>query len=429
MKRRTFLKQAAVLSTLPFLTCQTRKRPNIILIMADDLGYECLGCNGSKRYQTPHLDQLAKTGLRFTHAYSQPLCTPSRVQIMTGQYNDRNYTEFGSLPPGEYTFGHMLQDAGYVTCVVGKWQLSGRIRGTGYSGEGTLPEDAGFDEHCLWQVDYKGSRYWDPSIRTNGELSKDISEKYGPDLFCEYAVDFISRHRKQPFFLYYPMVLTHDPFIPTPDSSVSMETYQSQQKDRQDSTFFGDMVAYMDTIVDRIVAKLDELGLREQTLFIFTGDNGTHPRVTSPTESGPVRGAKGETIRTGMHVPMIVNQPGTTPAGVNQDLIDFTDFFPTFAQAAGASLPTDYPGDGVSFLPRLRGEKGYPREWIYCYYQPKWGRWRDLKTRFVMNQRWKLYGDGRFYDIQNDPMETRALQDLSDDIRTVKQQFTEVLQQ
>lgn len=174
---------------------QTRKRkPNIILIMADDLGYEGLSCNGSLSYKTPHLDKLARTGVRFTHCYSQPLCTPSRVQIMTGQYNFRNYTEFGALHPKEITFGHILQKAGYATCVVGKWQLAARNKGIG-----TYPDKAGFDEHCLWQVDKLGSRYRSPLIQENSKIRDDLKGKYGPDVFLDYIQGFMERKKKGPF--------------------------------------------------------------------------------------------------------------------------------------------------------------------------------------------------------------------------------------
>jgi len=149
------------------LLARENKPPNIILIMADDLGYECLGSYGSTSYKTPVLDELAATGMRFEHCYSQPLCTPSRVKVMTGKYNSRNYTVFGSLDPKETTFAHVLKKSGYATCAAGKWQLYG-------GGSGTSPEQAGFDEHCLWQVKDRGSRYSDPTVLENGTLRKSI---------------------------------------------------------------------------------------------------------------------------------------------------------------------------------------------------------------------------------------------------------------
>ena len=197
------------------------QKPNIVLIMADDLGYETIGAYGSKMYQTPNLDKLVEEGMRFDHCYSTPLCTPSRVQLMTGKYNFRNYIGFGLLDPAERTFGHLMQDAGYKTCVVGKWQLLGNKRQQELAGGriGSCPNEAGFDEYCLWQIDKLGSRYKHPTLSISGEETRKIEGGYGPDVFLEYIEKFIERNSGKPFFLYYPMVITHDPFVPTPGPS------------------------------------------------------------------------------------------------------------------------------------------------------------------------------------------------------------------
>jgi arylsulfatase A len=376
------------------------KKPNIVLIMADDLGYECLGCYGGKSYETPVLDKLAATGMRFEHCYSQPLCTPSRVKIMTGQYNFRNYVNFGVLDPKQKTFGHLLRDCGYATCVVGKWQLYGSVnQSAGVRGTGSLPEQAGFDEHCLWQIKGRGSRYKDPVMVQNSRTRDDLKGKYGPDISCDYALDFIERHKTGPFLLYFPMALVHSPFVPTPDSKD-----WEKPEHKNDTKYFADMVAYMDRIVGRIVSKLDELGLRENTLFLFTGDNGTNKSIKSKTTNGIIQGDKGQTTDAGTRVPLIANQPGVIPAGkVCGDLVDFSDFVPTFAEAAGTKVPAEMKVDGRSFLPQLRGEEGNPREWIFCHYDPRWGNRR--KRRFVRDKRWKLYDNGEFYDVPADTLE------------------------
>lgn len=176
------------------------ERPNIVLIMADDMGFECVGANGGESYKTPNLDNLAVTGVRFEQCYSQPICTPSRVQIMTGIYNSRNYLRFGLLDPQAYTFGNLLKDAGYATCVVGKWQLDG-----GFDAPGRF----GFDEYCLWQVTRRPNRYPNPGLEVNGQEIDYKNGQYGPDIVSDYACDFIERHAggDQPFFLYYPMIL------------------------------------------------------------------------------------------------------------------------------------------------------------------------------------------------------------------------------
>ena len=426
MQRRQFLKisSAAAVSTLLFSQCAEEKQSNIIFIMVDDFGYECLGCNGSTSYQTPHIDQLAESGVRFEHAYSTPLCTPTRVQVMTGQYNFRNYTEFGSLPPGEFTFGHLLQQAGYKTCVAGKWQLAGKIEGTQYRGQGTLPQDAGFDEHCLWQVKHKGSRYWNPTINENGVLHEQLRGEFGPDVFTDYITDFITRHQSDPFFVYYPMALTHNPFVPTPHQNPTGEEKQSD-----DPSHFKYFVEYTDSLVGRIVETLDRLNLRENTLIVFTGDNGTKNTVTSRLQDKSIRGDKGNPTVYGTHVPLIVNwKDRIAPKQVNKNLIDFTDFFVTFAEAAGIAPPADLPLDGQSFLPQLLGQPCETRDWVFCHYEPRWSRWQP--ARFVHDRTWKLYQDGRIYNIARDPLEENIIlySDLDTAVKQIIDSFKAVLE-
>jgi arylsulfatase A len=420
MNRRQFLHAAVGASAV----AQSRRPPNIVLIMADDFGYECLGCNGATEYRTPKLDSLASTGVRFTAAHSTPLCTPTRVQLMTGKYNCRNYTEFGSLPPGEFTFGHMLQKSGYRTCAVGKWQLAGAIRGTNYRGNGTQPGPAGFDEHCLWQVRDRGSRYWDPILEIDGKPAATLEGKYGPDIFADFATNFIERHRSRPFLLYYPMALTHDPFVPTPRSGSAPS---AGQKQRNDPKWFADMVAYMDHSAGRVIAKIDELGLDRNTLVLFTGDNGTSPAITTATRNGPYRGGKGGTTEAGTHVPLIARWSGQSPKGkVCNDLIDFTDFLPTLAEATGARIPNGHPRDGQTFLAQVQGKRGTPREWVFCHYNPRWGK--RPPARWAMDKRWKLYGDRRFFDLQSDPLEEKPpLADLTPEMQTARTKLEAVL--
>lgn len=393
------------------------RRPNIVLILADDLGYETLGCYGGTSYRTPHLDELAATGLRFEHAYATPLCTPTRIQLMTGHYAYRNWLGFGLLNPRERTFGHYLQAAGYQTLMVGKWQFTsydppdypGAARRRGI---GMRAAAAGFNEYSLWHTGHtedKGSRYADPVIFENGQFRADTQGRYGEDIWTEYIGDFLTRHQRQPFFVFYAMASPHNPFVPTPNSP---EWADAAARHREQTRYFKDMVEYTDKAVGRVVAKLDELGLRKETLILFYSDNGTNARVVSQLGDRTVRGGKGTMTDAGTRVPLIANWPGTTPAGaVSNDLIDSTDFVPTLAEAARYRLPAQGIFDGRSFLSQLRGRRGHPREWLYVHHDPRPGWDKDKFTleRFARNQRFKLYDDGRLFDVPADSLEQRPL--------------------
>lgn len=369
------------------------ERPNIILIMADDFGYECVTANGGESYQTPNLDRLAANGMRFEHCHVQPLCTPTRVQLMTGKYNIRNYLRFGTLLRTEETFAHHLKKAGYATGICGKWQLGS---------EKDSPQHFGFDESCLWQQTRRPPRYANPGLEYNG-VEKDFENgEYGPKLVNDFALSFVERHRNEPFFLYYPMILTHNPFQPTPDSP-DWDPKAVGEKVNQEDRHFGEMVSYMDGMVGRLDAKLAELGIRDNTLLVFLGDNGTNKGITSRFRGAEYRGGKGTTTHHGTHVPLIVSWPSVIARGkVQADLISSVDVLPTICEAAGVLPPGTI--DGISFLPQVRGEKGTPRSWLYCWYSPRQQANLSVKE-LAFNHRYKLYRDGEFYDLQTDPLE------------------------
>jgi arylsulfatase A-like enzyme len=199
------------------------------------------------------------------------------------------------------------------------------------------------------------------------------------------------------------MILTHSPFVPTP-----MDSPGEQERDFGDRANFISMVAYADFLVSRIVKALDDLGLRDDTMIVFTCDNGSPRSISSQMGKRTIAGGKGYTTDAGTHVPLIVNWPGQAPQDVVcDDLLDFTDFLPTLLQAAGIDPPASLAMDGRSFLPQALGQEGDPREWIFCHYDPRWGQW-SLK-RFVRDKRWKLYGGGSFFDLHADPLEERPL--------------------
>lgn len=405
--------------------------PNVVLFMTDDMGAECVGCYQAEApYATPNLDRLAAGGMRFEFCFSQPLCTPSRVKLMTGRSNARNYVRFGWLDPGEVTFGNLLRDAGYATAVVGKWQLGG---------EASEVAARGFDRHCLWQIGGRPSRYWEPGIVEDGVLRDEgIRERFGPDVVNEYALAFIDGHRDRPFFLYYPMILPHWPFVPTPDSPAGGSRERIGRYDGQagGEEYFPDMVAYADKLVGRVVDRIDALGLAESTLILFTSDNGTATNIRSRWRGRAWPGGKGFLTDHGTRIPGIARWKGIIEPGVvSRALVDLSDFLPTVVEAAGGTPPAGL--DGISFLPVLRGaDRDGRREWVAIHYNPrpeqvtagKEARLTASKQlgRFVRDRRFKLYGDGRFYDVETDVEETMPIEGPAHE--GVRRRFREVLE-
>ena len=389
------------ISTLTILTAlllgvfnvQANDRPNIILIMADDMGYEALSSNGSESCKSPNLDKLAAKGVRFTNGFSNPICTPSRVKLMTGQYNVRNYVKFGWLDREQTTFAHQLKAAGYATAIAGKWQL-GRDKDS--------PQHFGFEQSCLWQHTRSGRskdggktidrRFVNPQLEFNG-VEKDFTNgEYAPQICTDFICDFIDENKKKPFLVYYPMILTHCPFDPTPDSTdwdpkrLGSTTYKGDRNDPQ--RHFRDMVAYADKAVGQIVAQLEKSGVRDNTLIIFTGDNGTDTPIVTPWNGTKVVGGKGTMSDTGTRVPLIASWPAgiQKPGRVVDDLVEFTDVFPTLCEVTGAKLPKNHPGDGASIVPVLRNQADARRkDWIYIWYR-KQVMVRNKQYSFVANQ-------------------------------------------
>lgn len=381
-----------------------QRPPNVLLIMADDMGYECVTANGGESYQTPRLDTLAANGLRFTNGHAQPICTPSRVQLMTGIYNNRNYIKFGLLDPEAKTFAHLFRDAGYATAIAGKWQLGGGF---------DQPDHFGFDEYCLWQLTRQARniapRFPNPGLEINGKEINSSNGAYGPDIVSDYLCDFMERNQDKPFFAYYPMILPHWPFQPTPDSAAwdPTESREYPRKEWRDE-WFADMVAYTDKMVGKLVDKLDALGQLDNTIIVFLGDNGTYEGITSRFDGRDYRGGKSYTTDNGTHVPMIVHWPAAIQAGrVSESLVDLSDFLPTLADAAGLAVPGDWAMDGVSFADELRGGEPSPRTYIYCWYERNGVR--DKAAQFTRTAHHKLYADGRFFDTAADFAEQRPL--------------------
>ena len=416
--------------TSMMLIAQTNiQKPNIVLIMADDLGYECVNSYGGTSYNTPNLSVLANTGMQFENCHSQPICTPSRVKLMTGKSNKKNHIEFGYLDPKEKTFSQILRKSGYATLIAGKWQLGKDV---------SLPNHFGFDEHLLWQLSTTGrdslardKRYVNPVLEQNGELYEKNQGRYSTDMIVDYINDFMMRKKNQPFLVYYPMILTHCPFVPTPHSKdwnafdMGSKTYKGNAK------YFGDMVSYMDFSIGRIVNKIDQLGLRENTIILFIGDNGTDKPIVSMMDNIEVEGGKGKTTDNGTHVPLIVNWKGVIkPNSKSRNLVDFSDFFPTLFDLAGVPVEASMDLDGVSFYPELTNKNGPKRKWIHTWYNRNGGSNPLFRSHeWVRNENYKMYVGNRFYNVKKDPYEENNIpfSEMSKEEKGIRKEFIEVL--
>ncbi len=377
--------------------------PNVVLIVADDVGYEVFGANGSAQYSTPEIDK-ASGGVRFTNAHSKPCCAPSRVALMTGKSNVGNYVDQGLLPHNQYLIVDPFREAGYATAIAGKWRLYGFTRNdSGVAG------GAGFDTYCLWgTANTTMDRYWNASIECDGQVTQLDADEYAPDFFVNFLIEFMESNRDRPFFAYYPMVLAHAPHGKPPGSSCH---------NADDQCFYEDMVAYMDSNVGRLYDKLEELGLLDNTLVVFKSDNGTPIDMVSGLGGETIYGDRGTTTDVSTHAPLMVHVPDGTGGRVVDDLIDFTDFLPTLADAAGLTIPNRADLDGVSFWDSLEGRLGQPREWLYTYYFPRpradsFSNPADHpEVAYARDKQYKLYHSGELFDVSVDPHELYPLPD------------------
>ena len=372
---------------------QTAKRPNIIFIMVDDMGRDWISCYGA-RHQTPNIDRLAKEGLRYETAWCNPICTPTRVTLLTGQYAFRHgWTHHYDVARNGgdglkwtrfTTFARVVRSAGYRTAIAGKWQINNLRR------QPDALNQHGFDEHCVWPGAEQGfpeteERYFNGSIMTNGRRE---TVPFGPDTINNFACDFVRRHKDQPFLLYYPMLLTHGPFGATP--------LNKDNPPQEKATSYAGYVTYMDRLVGRLIDAVDKAGLKQNTVLIFTGDNGSSSPGT--LHGKPYKKGKGQEADWGVHVPFIVRAPSLVPqAGlVTRDLVDFTDIYPTFVELSGATLPAGIPLDGKRLVPSISGDDDpfKKRNWIYSQI----GTFRMVRDwQYLLDNREGFYqlSDGR----------------------------------
>ena len=390
MKRNALAFLCALCASAFFIGWAADK-PNVMVIMADDIGAEGLGCYGSSIYTTPPLDRMAKEGARFDNAYATPLCTPTRVMMMSGLYPQR--TGFRALigkgegvrmPASIRTFGHDFRDAGYATAVTGKWQLGK------FDEFPDQPVEHGFDEYCMWTWVYggkKSSRYYGPQIYRDGKVIRGGENDFGPDYFHDFALDFIDRKKGEPFFLYYPMALVHSPFIHPPKLERKSRSKYTDDLDKQ-TIAFGHMITYMDHIVGSLLKRLGKHGLEKNTLVLFTGDNGTHKSITSQLPGLKFKGGKGSMTEAGSRVPLLAWWPGAIRPGVRDEFFCLVDVLPTIHALAGIELKRKV--DGLNLAHNFIGGPGADRESVLINYG---------KGYFVRGKRFRLNQDGKLYDI------------------------------
>ena len=408
---KAFLKQMLflVISFNSFSLTVIAQKPNIILILADDVGYSSLTVNGGQSYSMPCLDSMARHGMNFTHCEATPLCSTSRSTFLTGKYNVRNFSNFNYLNTDSKTVANLLKSAGYVTGIFGKHQAQ--------YGMDTM-KNWGWDYHCIFELtenSMKYSRYKNPVFMENGVVlsGSQMQNKYGDDVLTDKICTFIENNLNRPFFVYYPMSIGHPPLCPTPDDP-EFATW-NPDKGVSDTSFYASMMHYMDKKVGVILNKLKTLGIENNTLVIFSGDNGTPVDVYYYTNGQKLRGEKAWPLEGGTHVPLIAYWPTHIAEGsVNNDLVDFTDFFTTFAKTAGIQNLNAYGKlDGISFYDAMLGNPHAARQQSYVLYNNRPGI--NASRRWAQTQVYKLYDSNdifkakKFYNFSKDPEEKQAI--------------------
>ena len=359
------------------------RKPNVIVIVADDMGYADIGVHGCKDIPTPHIDSLAKNGVRCTNGYvTHPYCSPTRAGLLTGRYQQRFGHEFNPGPPTdrapgvglpltETTLADRLRAAGYTTGLVGKWHL-------GHAEDKFHPHNRGFNEFFGF---LGGSHSYlrsgtGPTAIYRGR--QEVQEKqYLTDAFAREGVAFIDRHAKRPFFLYWAFNAVHGPME-------AADKYRDRFADIKDPKrrTYAAMLAALDDAIGRGLAKLKEAGIENDTLIVFLSDNGG-PEAVNASNNGPFRGVKGTTFEGGIRVPFLVQWKGQLPAGKTFDHpVNCLDVLPTALAAAGVDVPAAWKLDGVNLLPHLRGEAAEPPH-AALY-------WRDGGQMAVRVGDWKL---------------------------------------
>ena len=410
------------------------KKPNILFILVDDLGKEWISGYGAEDIETPNIDALAKSGISFNNVYSMPQCTPSRLTLLTGQYPFRhgwvNHWDVPRWGGGAHydervnpSLGAEMKKAGYATCIAGKWQIDD------FRVEPDAMAKSGFDQYCMWtggeggNLEISQERYQNPYIYKDGE-SKTYENRFGPDIFRDFIIDFMkeNKDKDKPMFIYYPMVLTHTPFVDTPDETADDNLGKHKA-----------MVRYTDKITGQLMSALKKENLQDNTIVVWTTDNGTTRAISGNYRGRMVRGGKALTSENGICEPFIVSWPGHVSSNkISNALIDFTDIFPTFLDLAGVAPKKEWPVgttkehiDGYSFKNVLldKAERS-DREWALGMGGQNNARLtkdgvknqHEFRDRVLRNERYKLYiGPDRkpekFFDLEADPYEENNILD------------------
>ena len=401
--RRQFL--GTLGAALPALA-QTQK-PNIVLILADDLGYGDLGCYGQKQIATPNLDRLASEGMRFTQSYAgSTVCAPSRCCLMTGMHTGHARIRGNGpdipLRDDDRIIPELLKSDGYRTGMFGKWSL-GAIHTTGY------PTRKGFDEWFGFFSQTQAHNYYpemlldgDRDVIVHGNFGLKKKTDYAPDLFRERALKFLDKSRAEPFFLYYPSTVPHANNELGRETGNGLEVPEDGPYSAKDwpqvEKNFAAMVTRMDRDIGLLLDKLKETGADRNTLVLFTSDNGPHKEGGHSPDffqsSGPLRGFKRALYEGGIRVPLIARWPGRIkPGSTSEHVCAFWDFLPTLAETAGIAAPGGI--DGISFLPALLGRPQQKHEYLY---------WEFHEGGFIQAVRsgdWKIVGK-ELYDLKTD---------------------------
>lgn len=428
MKTIRVLKTFALALLLNATPLTAERPPNIILLLADDLGWSSLGCYGNTLHETPNLDRLATQGMRFTDAYSAcTVCSPTRASLLTGKYPARlRVTDFIAgqnrpyekltipdwtkhLHPNETTIAEALKKIGYTTAHVGKWHLEAKTPVPGVPAEKFKPVAQGFDTSIDKPTGSRG--YFLPKNfqRTDGNTGG-----YVTDYLTDEALKVIDRNRKQPFFLYFAYHNPHTPIQAKPDL---VEHYEKKLAARPGikirNATYAAMIHSLDESVGRVTAKIDELGLGKNTVILFVSDNGgltqRYGKIDNIADNSPLRRGKGSAYEGGVRVPMIARWFGKIPAKTECGVpVSTIDFFPTALSLAGAQISA-YPNiDGTSIVPLLNDPgAGFKRETLYWHY-PHYHAGGDAPYSAVRRSNWKLID---FHDDTPD-----ALYDLAGDV-------------